>query len=271
MKKLAIVFLSATLTSGLAFADTDKVVASYTGGDVKESDVMAQFRPVLDMQPEHKGKAFSELDANTKEALIRGYINIKLIDQEAEKQGIRKSKAFQDKLAAVEQQMVQQELIEGYVKKQLTDKMVDNEYNNLVKTLKGQEEIKTAHILVDSEEKAKEIKNKLNKNSSDFSKLATEFSKDPGSKANGGELGYAIKGQLVPEYETKAYSMKKNEISEPVQSQFGWHIIKLVDKRPVTVPTKEQALPGIKNKLSREIIEQYFKDLSDKAKIELKI
>jgi parvulin-like peptidyl-prolyl isomerase len=270
MKKLAIAFLSATLINPLALAASGKVVASYTGGEVTDTEVMAQFKPVLDMQPENKGKTFTQLDANIKEALVKGYVNIQLIDQEATSQGIRDSKEFKQKIANVEKQMVQQELIEKYLKKTLTDKMVDDEYNNMVKNLKGAEEIKTSHILVDTEEKAKEIKKKLNKGA-DFASLAQEFSKDEGSKANAGEIGYALKGQLVPEYETKAFSMKKNEISDPVKSQFGWHIIKLLDKRAAKAPTKEQAIPGIKNKLSREIVEKYFKELSDKAHIEMKI
>lgn len=274
MKKLAIAsmlatFLSATSISSLALAADGKVVASYTGGEVKDTDIMAQFKPVLEMQTENKGKTFDQLDANVKEALVKGYINIKLIDQEAKAQGLRDTKEFKEKIANVEQQMIQQELIEKYLKTTMTDKMVDDEYNNMIKDLKGAEEVKTSHILVDTEEKAKEIKKKLNKGA-DFAALAQEFSKDEGSKTNAGEIGYALKGQLVPEYEAKAFAMKKNEISDPVKSQFGWHIIKLLDKRAAKVPTKEQATPGIKNKLSREIIEKYFKELSDKAHIEMK-
>jgi parvulin-like peptidyl-prolyl isomerase len=271
MKKIAALFLSATLLSSpIAFAADGKVIASYTGGDVTDVEVMDQFKPVLEMQPENKGKTFSQLEKNIQEALVKGYINIKLIDQEAKRLGIRDSKEFKEKMANVEQQMIQQELIERHLKSALTDKMIDDEYTEMTKTFKGAEEVKTSHILVDTEEKAKEIKKKLNKGG-DFAALVQEFSKDEGSKVNGGEIGYAMKGQLVPEYETKAFSMKKNEISDPVKTQFGWHIIKLLDKRAAKVPTKEQALPGIKNKLSREIIEKYFKELSDKAHIEMKL
>ena len=166
--------------------------------------------------------------------------------------------------------MLQQDLIERQLKDKITDKMIDDEYKKMVAELKGQEEVKTSHILVDTEEKAKEIKKKLNKGSS-FADLVKEFSKDEGSKANGGEIGYVTKGQLVPEYEEKAFAMKKNEISEPVKSQFGWHIIKMLDKRAVQVPTKEQAEPSIKNKLSRDVVEKYFADLAEQAKIELKL
>ena len=166
--------------------------------------------------------------------------------------------------------MIQQEVLERLIKDKITDKMVDDEYKVLVASLKGQEEVKTSHILVDTEEQAKEIKKKLNKGSN-FADLVKEFSKDESSKASGGEISYVTKGQLVPEYEEKAFSLKKNDISEPVKTQFGWHIIKMLDKRAVQVPNKEQAEQSIKNKLSREIVEKYFGDLAAAADIKLSL
>lgn len=270
MKKLAIVFLSATLMSSATFADSSKIVATYSGGNVTEGQVMEQFKPMLAIQPENKDKKFSELDKNVQEILVRGYINSKLFEKEADKLGIRNSQEFKDKLKNVEQQMIQQELIHRQLTSKITDAMIDEEYKKLVESLKGQEEVKTSHILVDTEERAKEIKKKLNKGAK-FADLAKEFSKDEGSKANAGEIDYVMKGQLVPEYEEKAFLMKKNEISDPVKSQFGWHIIKVLDKRVVKIPTKEQAIQGIKAKLSREIVEKYIDDLSSDANIQLKL
>jgi parvulin-like peptidyl-prolyl isomerase len=270
MKRLATVFLSATLLSSTVLAADNKVVATYTGGNVTADQVMEQFNPVLAMQPESKGKSFSELDKNVQEVLVKGYINSKLLEQEADKLKIRDSQEFKTKIKGIETQMIQQEILERQIKDKITDKMVEDEYKALTTNLKGQEEVKTSHILVDTEEKAKEIKKKLNKGTN-FADLVKEFSKDEGSKANGGEIGYVLKGQLVPEYEEKAFSLKKNEVSDPVKTQFGWHIIKMLDKRGVQIPTKEQAEQSIKNKLSKDIVEKYFTELAAKAKIELKL
>jgi parvulin-like peptidyl-prolyl isomerase len=270
MKKIAIALLSATLISNSACAENKNVVATYSEGDVTSDQVMEQFKPMLDMQPENKDKKFSELDKNVQEMLVKGFINQKLFEKEAEKLGLRNSPEFKKKAKAAEDQLLQQELIERQLKTAVTDKLVDEEYNNLVKELKGQKEVKVAHILVDTEETAKEIKKKLNKGSK-FEDLAKEFSKDEGSKVGGGELGYVMKGQLVPEFENKAFSMKKDEISDPVKTQFGWHIIKALDSRDIKAPSKEQALNGIKAKLSRAAIEKYITELADKAKIELKL
>lgn len=275
MKKVAIALLSVTLISSSACAESKEkegknIVATYSGGEVTSDQVMEQFKPMLDMQPENKDKKFSELDKNVQEMLVKGFINQKLFEKEAEKLGIRSSEDFKKKVKAAESQLLQQELIERQLKTAVTDKLIDDEYNKLTKELKGQKEVKVAHILVDTEEKAKEIKKKLNKGSK-FEDLVKEFSKDEGSKANGGELGYVMKGQLVPEFENKAFSMKQDEVSDPVKTQFGWHIIKALDSRDVKIPPKEQAINGIKGKLSRDTIEKYITELADKAKIELKL
>jgi len=267
-KLITTVFLSATLLSSSVFAD--RVVATYKGGEVTEEQVMAQFGSVLNMQSENKEKKFSDLDKNLQEMLVKGYINTKLLEKEAEKMKTRDTESFKTKIKAAEMQILQQEVIEGLLKDKITDKMIEDEYKTMVSNLKGKEEVKTAHILVETEEKAKEIKKKLNKGSN-FAELVKEFSKDESSKASGGEISYVTKGQLVPEYEEKAFSLKKNDISEPVKTQFGWHIIKMLDKRAVQVPNKEQAEQSIKNKLSREIVEKYFGDLAAAADIKLSL
>lgn len=104
--------------------------------------------------------------------------------------------------------------------------------SKIIKTRRlSKPEIKASHILVEDEETAKEVKNKLNEGAS-FEELAQEYSTD-GSAANGGDLGYFGPGQMVPEFEEAAYALEVGEISEPVQSQFGFHIIKLTDKKEV--------------------------------------
>lgn len=268
MKKIVVAaVLSTSILSSVAFAEN--IVAKYSGGNVTDEQVMKQFKPMLDVQEDAKGKSFKDLDPKLKEALVRSYINAKLLDEEAKKQKVKDSKEFKEKLAAVEQQMMQQVLIEQFLEKNVTKAKIDKEYATLVSQVKGQQEVRTSHILLDSEEKAKEVKGKLDK-SGNFEELAKSFSKDQGSKVKGGDIGYTLRGQLVPEYETKAFAMSKGQISDPVKSQFGWHIIKLIDKRDAKAPSKEQAEMGIRQKLSKEAMDKYFEDLSKNAKVELK-
>ncbi len=268
MKRISIAFLSASLLASSAFANEDKVVATYKGGEVKESQIMQQFQPSLDKQPSAKGKKFSDLNANIQEMLVRGYIDTKLLEQEAKNSNIESSKEFQTKLNIAKNQMVQQELMERYVKSHVDEKMINAEYDKLVASLKGKEEVKVSHILLATEKEAVNIKNRLNKGEK-FAKLAKDLSKDEGSKENGGEIGYITSGQLVPEFENKALSMKVNEISSPVKTQFGWHIITVLDKRPAQIPSKEEATVNITNKLSRDAILKYVADLESKADIKI--
>src|SRR4051794_18416168 len=107
MKKTFIIFLSTALLASIAFADSDSTVATYKGGQVKESQVMQQFQPMLAAQPGGKDKKFTDLDGTLQETLVRAYINIKLLEQEAKDSGIESSKSFQDKLNTVKNQMIQ--------------------------------------------------------------------------------------------------------------------------------------------------------------------
>jgi len=271
MKKIAIMFLSATILSNIAFAEEDRVIATYKGGDVKESQVMQLLKPDLDNQPNIKNKKFQEFDKNTQEAFVRAYIQFKLLDQEVKTSGIESSKDFQDKLNTAKEQILRQMVLENQTKS-IDDKVVDAKYSELVASLKGKKEIKVSHILFDNspqgEAKAKDVKKRLNKGEK-FVNLAKEFSKDEGSKATGGEIGYIREGQLVPEFESKAFTMKVNEISEPVKTQFGYHIIKVSDIRDIKVPTKEEVKSNIIARLKNEAIEKYMTDLMSKADVKI--
>jgi len=271
MKKIATIFLSATLLSNIAFADDDKIVASYKGGDVKESQIMELLRPSLESQPGGKDKKFSDFDRTTQEAIIHGYIQIKLLDQEIKVSDIESSPEVQKALSTSKDNIIRKAFVERQVKSSIDPKIIDAKYAELVNSLKGKEEVKVSHILYDNsaqgEAQAKKAKQRLSKGEK-FATLAKE-SKDESSKANGGEIGYIRQGQLVPEFEEKALSMKINEISEPVKTQFGYHIIKVLDKRPVKIPSLDEIKNQIITKLEAEAVQKYMSDLESKAEIKI--
>ena len=154
------------------------------------------------------------------------------------------------------------------VSEKVTPQITEARANDLIKSLTNQKEIKVRHILVESEKEATEIKNKISKGEK-FADLAKKLSKDEASKARGGELGYFMKGQFVPEFEKVAFGLKKAEVSSPVQTKFGWHIILLEDVRAVKAPTKEQATAAAKEQLSQEAMAKYMDDLSKEAEIKI--
>ncbi|ABV75168.1 protein export protein prsA precursor [Rickettsia akari str. Hartford] len=271
MKKLSVIFLSVSMLSGIVFADQDKVVATYKGGEVKESQIMKEFKPQLNLQSGETIKNFDDFPPQDQEKLIKIYVNNLLLKAEVAKSNITSSKEFQEKLENAKNQLAQQELLANYIKSNITDKMFDDEYNKYVGNLKGKEQIKVAHILVKSQKEANDIKTKLSKGGN-FTKLAEELSLDKASASNGGVIGYIIlnqPGQLVPEFENKAFALKVNEVSIPVKTTFGWHIIKVLEKKPVPIPTKEEAKVTIDNILAAEVLKKYISDLESKADLKI--
>lgn len=254
-----------------AFAsDNSKVVATYSGINVTEREVMDQFKAVFDAQPEMKNKKFSELDVNIQKSLITSYVNGKLIEAKVSKSGVRDTNEFKEKIKLASNQLEQQIYIENFLKENVTDKMINEEYNKFTKEMKGQKEIKTSHILVEDESTALDIKRKIDAGEK-FADMASKYSKDEGSKTKGGSIGYTLKGQLVPEYENVAFNLAKGAVSTPVKSQFGWHIIKLEDKRDAAIPSKKEATAAITQKLNRDALEKMFENASKEANVELKI
>ena len=148
----------------------------------------------------------------------------------------------------------------------LTEEALQQTYNEAVKSAGGQEEVRARHILVDNEDEARAILDQI-KGGSDFAMLAKEKSKDPGS-AEGGDLGYFTKDQMVPQFADVAFKMYPGQLSNPVKTQFGWHIIKVEDKRTKQPPEFEKVKDQIETYLARKAQTEYVAKLRQNAKIE---
>ena len=156
--------------------------------------------------------------------------------------------------------------LQDEAKAALSDQALHQTYDDAVRSMGGQEEVRARHILVDSEDEAKSVLDQL-KAGGDFATLAKDKSKDPGGAA-GGDLGYFTKEQMVPEFAEVAFKMYPGQVSNPVKTQFGWHIIKLEDKRTRNPPEFEKVKDQIETYLARKAQSDFIAKLRETAKVE---
>lgn len=209
-----------------------------------------------------------------RKAIRDDLVNIELMSQEALKKGLDKQSDTVQLLELSKQQVLVGAFVQDYVKSHpISDEVLSKEYESLKSSL-GNKEYSVRHILVEKESEAKSIAAKLKKGGKEgnFEKLAKASTKDAGSKDKGGDLGWIPVGNIpntfVKPFGDALMNLSKGQVSEPVQSQFGWHIIKLEDVRDLKIPPLEEIKPQLTNRLQQQAVKQLIADLRDKAKIE---
>ncbi len=201
--------------------------------------------------------------------LVNRLIDTILVADEARRQGYDKKKDIQRRIKRINDQVLERAFLVKYIEKRVTEKALKAKYQMLVDKTKNQNEVHARHILVKTEKKAEELIKKLKKGA-DFAKLAKEHSKGP-SGEKGGDLGFFRKEQMVAPFSKAAFAMKKNEVSKkPVQTQFGWHVIKVEDRRVAKPPAVEAVREQLVSDLSNDIGTELIKKLRKKAKIDIR-
>jgi len=200
-------------------------------------------------------------------AIKEELINREILMQEADKQGLSNSTDVKNQLELARQSIVIRALIADYLKKNpVSDADIKAEYDKF-KAQAGDKEYHAHHILVDKKEDAEAIIAKL-KAGTKFEDLAKQ-SKDPASAANGGDLDAATPASFVKPFSDAMVALKKGDITQtPVQTQFGWHVIKLEDVRPAKVPTLDEVKPQIAEALQQKKLQAYQEQLRAKAKVQ---
>lgn len=241
----------------------DYTIIKMGGEDIKNSQVIDTWKGLF---PGGAAPDFNSFDENIRQNVLRGLISEKLIYNEAVKAGFDKDPEVQKRIENMKRQIVMQGFMENKAKSLITDDELKAAYAEKVAAAKGQDEIKARHILVSSEDEAKKLAEQLKKGA-DFEKLAKEKSSDKGSGVNGGELGWFTKDKMVPEFAEAAFKLKKGEISDPVKSEFGWHIIKVEDRRPIKVPSYDEVKEQLKDEVAKKSVQKYVEGLLKKADI----
>jgi len=206
----------------------------------------------------------------TRKAVINQLAMQMLVSQEAIKKNLDKTPEVIDQINLTKQSILANAYVDDYTKNNpVSDDMLKAEYDKIKAQMSGTE-YKARHILVAKEAEAKDIIAKLKKNPRLFDSLAKEYSKDPGSKDKGGDLGWFDPRGMVPEFGAAVAKLAKGKFTlEPVKTQFGYHVILLEDTRTKQFPTFEQVKPQLVKRVQDQNMKKLIDDMMAKAKIEI--
>lgn len=246
---------------GVTVEPGNPVVAKVDGKDVTRVDVVRYIKMMPANIQQMPPSAIYPL-------ALDQVVNTRLVQNKADDAGLESDPEVQEQMDMAKQQIVRSIYVQREVDKQISESDLKNAYDEFNKKTPDVEEIKASHILVDSEEKAKDIIAKLNAGGN-FATLAAENSGDPGNKDKGGELGWFGKADMVKEFADAAFKMEPGKISEtPVKTQFGWHVVKVEEKRVRPRPSFEELKPMLQVELRRGKLEAMLEDWRKSATIE---
>src|SRR3981081_767161 len=235
------------------------VLAKVNGSEIRQSDVA--------LAEEELGPSLAQMDpAAKKENVLSFLIDMKIVAKAAEDKKVENNEDFKKRLSFSRNRLLMDSLLATEGKAATTDEAMKKVYEDASKQITGEQEVHARHILVETEDEAKSIKAELDKGA-DFAELAKKKSKDPGA-SDGGDLGFFTKEQMVPEFSAVAFALEPGKISDPVKSQFGWHIIKVEEKRNRQAPAFEQVKGQIETYVTRKAQVDYVAKLREDAKVE---
>jgi peptidyl-prolyl cis-trans isomerase C len=239
--------------------DANPVLAKVNGSEIRQSDIS--------VAEEELGPSLEKMDpATKKENVLAFLIDMKIVSKAAEDKKVADSDEFKKRLAFARNRLLMDQLLANEGKAATTDEAMKKVYDDAAKQIAGEQEVHARHILVETEDEAKAVKAELDKGA-DFAELAKKKSKDPGA-SDGGDLGFFTKDQMVPEFSAAAFALEPGKISDPVKSQFGWHVIKVEEKRNRKPPEFDQVKSQIEAYVTRKAQADYVAKLREGAKIE---
>jgi len=244
-------------------------VATVNGTPIHQSD--------LAVAEEEAGQLPPMSEDAKKDYLVQFMADAILITKAAEDKKVSNDETFKRKLEFARKKLLMEALLAQVAKEASTDAAMHKVFDDAVAKLPAEEEVKASHILIRvpagddkasaaAEDKIKAVIARLNKGE-DFAKVADEVTEDPSGKGKGGDLGYFTKDQMVPEFANVAFALDKGKISGPVKTQFGWHVIKVTDKREKPKPSFEDVKPQVEQFVARKAQADFVTKLRADAKI----
>lgn len=242
-----------------AFAQ-DAVVATVNGRGITEAELRFA-------EAEIGGDLGTIPPATKRRVLIEYLIESQLFAEAADGAKLGQGAGFDQRMAYWRRRAMRDTFFDSKVRDSVSEAEARQLYEQQIGGAGAKEEIRAAHILVETEEKAKEVFEKI-AYGADFAQMARQFSRDPGTKDMGGNLGYFVRGQMVPQFEAAAFKLTKGEVSFPVQTQFGWHLIRVEDKRQRSAPPFEEVKAEIMASLVHQKAQLIAGELRGKARVE---
>ncbi len=243
-------------------AASDPVIARVNGADIHRSDALELLQtlpPQARQQPQDKLYPM----------LLENLVANQLVAQAARKAKTQDEPEVKKRLALLQDQVIADAYLQRFAQKGVTEAKLQAAYDKYVKNAPPREEVNARHILVASEADARGVIEELKKGA-DFATLAKEKTTDPAGKASGGDLGWFTKADMVPDFAEAAFKLQKGEFTTtPVKTQFGWHVIKVEDRRVAKAPTFDEVKQQLTQQVGREIVQERLKELRDSAKIEV--
>lgn len=248
-------------------ADSEKVLARVGSEDITESEVLEFIQPFGQQAVMLYGTE------QGRKMILDDVIAMRLYALDAQDSKLDQTPEFQAQLLNAKRAMLAQAAMQKTVEGlKISDKEAKKFYDSNPAMFKQPERVHARHILVSGDEELAKVQSEL-KDGKSFDVVAKEYSRDPGSAANGGDLGEFPRGMMVPEFEKAAFELKNpGDVSEPVKTQFGWHIIKLEERIPESVMPFEQVKDRLTNELkdqkTQQVLQDKAKELESKYKVE---
>ncbi|HEY7764188.1 MAG TPA: peptidylprolyl isomerase [Aestuariivirgaceae bacterium] len=243
-----------------AQAAEDKVVVVVNGHEIKTSEV--------EIAAEDIAFQLGDLPAKLRYPFLIEYlVERHLLAQAAVKQGIAESDEYKQRLAFYQAKALRDAYFNSTIKPSVTEEEVKAAYDKEATNIKVSERVRARHILVQTEKDANDVLARLSKGEK-FEDIAKQVSLD-GSKDYGGDLGYFASEEMVPEFSKAAFNLKVGEISQPVKTDYGWHVIKVEDRKQGGAQPFDQVKAGIKAVLMRKKVQDVVSELRKQAKIEI--
>jgi peptidyl-prolyl cis-trans isomerase C len=243
-------------------AKDDPVVARINGQVLHRSDLQLALRNApAQVQQAPLEKVYPQL--------LSSMANGILLAQAGRKAKVDANPTVKAQMSLADNEIIADAYVAQLARAQISEAKLRELYNQYAQNAPKEEEVNARHILVPTEQEAKDIIEQLKKGA-DFATLAKEKTTDPSGKTSGGDLGYFTKNEMVPEFANAAFALKKGEFSQtPVHTQFGWHVIKVEDRRPGKAGTYEQVAPQIAQQMTQQIVAQKLQELRGQGKVEL--